>query len=332
MNTNPEAVGLAGSQVARPLNPESRGAETAALRNLVGFMNNPEISGAQIPSDADVEPPQSAGLDAVFIPPTPSPAQIAQAPVFLPQLSPAPAAPGVTPLSNRIFLTGRLASGKDYVAEQIGAQIIGFADPLYYLATYFFGIEVSSTKNKDVAGVRKFLQQVGQWGRADVDENYPLTVERATFTAMIRSMGQANCFDAQWKIDWLSFGLDPMLWVNGLLKRAESIPTTTRLVATNVRFQQEYDALSQAGWTHYHITCSPATWSNRLATKKLTPSSHALADKSEHMAAHCDEQVRKQISFAPTGPQMRAVWNDQHTPSPSPRLMTLLDFCQRAAI
>ena len=46
----------------------------------------------------------------------------------------------VAPGGRKIFFTGRMFAGKDYCAAQAKREIFGFADPLYYLATYFLDV------------------------------------------------------------------------------------------------------------------------------------------------------------------------------------------------
>lgn len=298
----------------RPLDRSNMGNDVAALNNLVGFLNNPNVTGARVPVN---EP----------------------APIPVPVSEPQPEAiptKEVPTVGKRVFLTGRLAIGKDYVAEQIGAPVFGFADPIYSIAQYGFGVEVTSSKNKDLPGMRQFLQQAGQWGRADVDEAYPYTPARMAFCIMIRALGAQGAIDPDGKlcVDWKNFGLDPLIWSNALVNRVNVFLNATpgsRVTNTNVRFKHEYGALKDAGWEHYHVMASPATWAGRLKTKGLTSESSQLKDKSEHLATFLDQEVTKTISREPRGKMLRVVWNDA-TPPPSPRIMTLSQFCERIAV
>lgn len=224
-------------------------------------------------------------------------------------------APEVT--TQKFFFTGRLAAGKDYLANAIGAKVISFAEPLYAMASYYFDIEVTADKNKDLPGVRDFLQKVGQWGRAVVSPAYPLTPERALFTAQVRLDGSAACFGHK-EIDWSDFGKDPGIWLNAALARATD-ETAPRLAITNCRFANEFESLSKAGWKHYHVMCSAKTWAARLAKKNLTTESPELKDTSEQLAIKLDSSVIKQVSAQKTGATLRAVWCDD-VPKPSNRL------------
>lgn len=286
--------------------------DIAMLNALVGDLNNPANTGADSPI---VTKP-------VMIPP----------PAAIPD-----SLPTLPVVGKRVFFTGSLAVGKDYVAEQVGAPIFGFADPIYAIATYLFGVEVTSTKNKDLPGMRTLLQQTGQWGRNDIDDKYPYTVERATFCLMIRSLGTAGVIDPEgkWKVDWKNFGLDPLIWTTSMLARVNEYFTKTasnRVSNTNVRFKHEYGALIENNWEHYHVMCSPQTWAQRLSSKKLTPESPQIRDKSEHMAAALNQNVTKLISREPRGKMLKVIWNDTNVAPPSPRILTLAQFCERVSI
>lgn len=296
------------------------GGDVAALNSLISLMNNPAITGAVVPKGETVSAVDRTGATMIAV--DPAVAAIKTKPV-------APVSDMPTTARNpaKIFYTGLIGVGKDYVAEATGAAIFGFADPIYHLAEYFFGITVNSKKGKDLPGVRQFLQMAGQWGRAEVTAEYPLTPARACFISMIRSLGEAARFDSKYEIDWAAFGRDPHLWINGVVKRAtayiEANPGS-RIATTNVRFQPEYKALSGLGWTHFHVMCSPATRSGRVKV---------LSDKdtSEAMANALNNDVMKRISAQPTGPKLRCIWNDT-APRPSTRLYTVSEFLQELAI
>ena len=80
------------------------------------------------------------------------------------------------------FLTDRFSPGRQaYWDDQFPHEILGFADPIYALSRAYLG-----TEDKSVPGVRKFMQDVGQWGRGVVSDEYPLSVTRALFTHDVR--------------------------------------------------------------------------------------------------------------------------------------------------
>lgn len=299
---------LSNPKLQRPLDKSNLGTEVAALNSLVGFLN----TGAVVPPEAKEE------IAAAFHK-TPSPVQEQGAPIAPPAARPPNP---VAPLGRRIFFTGRMCSGKDFVANQIGADIFGFADPIYSLAEYLLNIKVTANENKDAPGVRKFLQQVGQWGRNEISEQYPHTAERAMFCMMVRSLANQNCLGPG--VDWGIFGLTADLWIDGLLKRADAV-NSNRIVVTNCRFPNEYRRLSEANFEHWHIVCSPQSWLSRLAEKKLDAKSPEVSDMSEKLAADLNADLLKKMSAQKVGNKMRVVWSDT-TPPPSNRVYSLDEF------
>lgn len=317
----------------RPLDMQAMGGDVASLNSLLKLMNDPRITGAEVPKGADVLAVASDKTGATLIkdsiPASGVPESSHRRSVAIPPLaSPAPVAPKPRPVNlSKIFYTGLIGVGKDYIAEQTGAAIFGFADPIYHLAEYFFGITVNSKTGKDIPGVRAFLQMAGQWGRAEVTEQYPLTPARACFISMIRSLGEAGRFDAKYAIDWSQFGRDTHLWVNGVNKRVTAYLDANpeaRVAATNVRFQLEYKTLTDLGWTHFHVMCSADTRAKRV---KVTSDK----DTSEALAAHLNNDVTRKISAQPNGAKLRVIWNDSASP-PSPRLYTVPQYLQELAI
>ncbi len=231
----------------------------------------------------------------------------------------APAAPAVRTLPDRIFTTGRLRAGKDFVLNKLGYKIHGFADPIYALAELFFG-----TSDKTKPGVREFMQTVGQWGRGMVNENYRLTPLRGMFNIMIRSMAAGNQLP-DLGVDWKAFGHDN-LWIDALLTRLAQGDQATRNAVSNVRFENEHANLLEAGWTHFHVMCSQATWEKRLKTAGMDPKSPALRDTSEQMAISMDKDTLGHLKLKPKGGKLRVIWNDEFVRCPSPRLYTLAEI------
>lgn len=318
----PSGKELLTAPLARPLNKENLGQDRLALRQLVGMLNNPAITGAEVPRDADVSlpapipgAPLGGATDPVFT--TPAPKHIA-APV---------AAPTRRIDASKIFYTGRLKAGKDFCANQSGARIFGFSEPLYYLLKFFFGVE-----NKDLFGAREFCQKVGQWGRGVIDEQYDLTTERAVFTTLIRAA--AGAFSDSFQVDWSSFGTNENIWLDGAVRRIEAYHkenTGSRVAIVNVRFENEFKSLQKLGFRHYHVMCSTETWSKRLAKDGLNATSPIVSDYSEKLAIALDHDVTKKISQQRVGPKMNVIWNDENVPPPSPRLYTTTEFLSTLA-
>jgi hypothetical protein len=309
---------LAPEPLKRPLDPAQLGGESAALGGLLDLINNPEL---EMIGGAFSEVPDSP-------PPAPAPVQSDPPP---PHIDTPPPPSLKRPVGRCLLLSGRLAAGKDYVAEATKARILGFADPMYTIASFFFGVEVTSTKGKDLPGMRDFLQKLGQWGRNEVNDKYPYNPTRAMFVQMIRSLGMRGVKAFSSSIDWSTFGTDPEIWIKCCAKRASNCAGDKRVAITNARFKNELDyfrALPE--WDHWHVMCSPQTWAERLAKKKLSPQSKEVSDISEQIAIALDRDVATKIRAGGTN-MLRVIWND-HRPAPSPRLYTLNQFLQELAI
>lgn len=308
------------SKPSRPMDPTNLGQDVPALKSLCGFLNSdPDVTGL---TKAPVD--KTGATMAVQDPLT----------ALLPAPNPVVTQPAAGPPKddlNRIFFTGRLCVGKDHMASAIGATIFGFSEPLYKIAEYFFGVSVNSQANKDIPGMRAFLQAVGQWGRAVISKEYPLTPARALFTETIRTLGPTviDPEDAL-KVDWSSYGRNENIWIDAALARIEASPSS-RLALTNVRFMNEFKRLQADGWTHFHVMCSSKTWSERLAKRDLKTDAPVLKDLSEKLAAALDQSVIKQISMQKLGHKLHVIWNDA-TPPPSPRLWTVAEFLQACAV
>lgn len=301
---------LAGQKELAKIKPSGR--EVAALKSLLSDLNNSALTGADPPRE------DRTGLDATALPssnliPTRS---VPPPPVTEPEPSPLS---GQRDCS-RFFFTGKLMVGKDWLASRLGAVVFGFADPLYALQEQFF-----PGTDKRTPGARAFLQHVGQWGRGLVDEQYPLTIARALFTAHIRSGGGVE--DMQ--VHWAEFGLNKNLWLNALIHRVQAfrVENPEVLVAvTNCRFMNEFHRLGVEGWTHFHVIASPTTWQKRLASAGLVPNSLEVRDVSEELARALDADVTKRVSKGESGKKLRVVWCDSEVPCPSNRFYTIEEF------
>lgn len=293
---------LNSGPVTKPF-ASARNTEAASLKALIDELNNPEIEGTEIPVEA-VKPP----LRKSVVPTAPA--------------IPANAAP----LPQRLFFTGRLAVGKDFVADQIGGTKVGFADPLYAVVSELFNITVTGTSNKDLPGMRKMLQLIGQWGRNVVSPEYPYTGERALLCESIRALGRAGKLPGY--VNWESFGQDNNLWVDGLIRRVSQMQPEERIINTNVRFEFEFKALAAEQFEHFHIMCDPATMTARLAAKGLKFGAPELRDISEQLAISLDADVTKQISQHRAGKKLRVIWNSS-APAPSPRFYSVAEFLAR---
>jgi hypothetical protein len=327
---------LAG-ELKRPMDKSALGNDVAALNNLCAFLNSPLMATTQ----------EGEGAAPLSAPPIPEgPTNLAAAlhstlPVESP--SPAPASPVkqgavarplplpvVAPTTIDIrhaFYTGRICSGKDYVAGLTGAHIEGFARPLYSLATFFFGVPMDNLTNKDLPGMREFLQRAGQWGRGLVDAQHPYTTERAIFITAVRSLAASGLLEKSLGVDWEQFGRNENIWLDAALSRVAA--ETGRVAITNVRFGNEFKKLTEVGYSNWHVMTTPKEWQARLAARKIEPNDPVLKDTSEQLAASLDTQVVKTISKQKNGAKLRVIWNSD-TPPPSPRLWTVAEFLKSA--
>lgn len=300
--------------------------EEIGMKNATAAINNPKLAELEKSEAAELQRIMIASMQAIpgavqVEQPVQLPEQLQQVtticnkPLRLPEEGATQSAPPF------IFFTGRLGIGKDYCAAAAGYNIVGFADPMYALANHFFGTAVSATEGKDAPGMRTFLQTVGQWGRGDVNAEYPYTPLRAIFITMIRSLSAAGALpDSK---SWEKFGYQDF-WVDRLIDRTASAPG--RLAVTNCRFENEFSRLKNQGWQHWHIIANPNTWTARLAAKKLTPQSPECNNMSEALAKKLDANVVKILSTERTGPKLRVIWNDPAVKCPSTRLHTLDEF------
>lgn len=281
------------------------GQDVASLNNLLRTLNDPNITGAAVPEGEDIS------VQSALAVPGPVVTQ-----------HEAPPAPAVSRNLSRIFYTGRLCAGKDYVAHASNAAILGFADPIYSLVHFLTGVEVGPEKGKDIPGIRELLQIFGQWGRGEVNLKYPWTPARALFTYFVRQVGPLI---PDKSVEWANFGSDRDLWLKSLSRRLEKVGAAERIALTNVRFKNEFEFFRARGFEHYHVMCGSNTWAQRLQKRGLTPQSPAVNDLSEQLSAYMDRMTIDAISKQKSGPKLHVIWNDM-TPPPSPRLLTVSEF------
>lgn len=212
---------------------------------------------------------------------------------------------------DRLFVfSGRMFAGKDFIAKSAGLTIKGFADPIYQLSDFFNG-----TSDKSVPGIRKFLQQIGQWGWGCVSNEYPHNSERASITRAVRLHGKDMTRDFKW-VNWSEYGQRQDFWVNialtrlGLTDSAEAngqtflFPQPVRdpfnLAITNSRFEHELKPCRAAGFNHFHVRCSENTRKVRMQMAGYTVRPEDENDASEAMAKRLDMDM----------PEHQVIWND----------------------
>lgn len=322
---------LKPQQLKRPMDKSQMGGEVAALNSLLSLLNNPNITGAEVPKE-EKELLDRRGATMIIADPVMAsdvPESSHRRSVLNTPTQPQPIARAASPLNaSKIFYTGLIGAGKDYIAAQTGATIFGFADSLYHLAEYFFGVTVNATEGKTLPGIRAFLQAAGQWGRGERSEQYPFTPARACFVSMIRSLGEADRFDKTYAVNWSEYGRNKDIWLDAVSLRVGlllSEKPDTRVAITNVRFVNEYKRLQELGWTHYHVMASPETRAKRV------PVGGKSTDMSEGLANALNNDAMKKISQQPRGAKFRVIWNDT-VPSPSPRLYSVAEFLHSLSV
>jgi len=75
------------------------------------------------------------------------------------------------------------------------------------------------------------------------------------------------------------------------------------LAITSIRFQEEIDHFQKLGFQHFHVTCSPETWSKRQG-----------ANLSKETQSNRTESLAKLLDQTATGPHV--IWNDPYCPPP----------------
>lgn len=213
-------------------------------------------------------------------------------------------------------LTGRLCAGKTWVGEQCGRREASLAEPLYALGELLIG-----ASDKKMPGVREFLQQIGQWGRGTLSEKYPLTIERARVSRMLRdpynwsewpemrerAFRNKRAYDYLFNdnlhasgeyycpasgVRWEGFGRNPDIWISALCVRLE-IDDTPQFVS-NCRFENERAYFVKNQHPVYHVTCRQETFEARWKTQALT--ANALHDVSEQLALSIEADLQTEMT------------------------------------
>lgn len=290
--------------------------EAAALRALVGQLNTPMAIGSDadprrrvtIPSEVQQEVDQVL-RGGTLVQGVPAPAAV-----------PAPTFEAAPADFTRCFFTGRLFAGKDHCADQAVFTKVGLADPIYAVVSKMTGIEITSSKNKDVPGVRALLQAVGQYGRGTVSAQYPWTLSRIMFLDYVKQVFPELIAEG--------YGQRDDFWITKFMETVEALGAGARVACTNVRFKNEFDSLKKERFEHWHVMTSPAEWNARLLAKGMTAQSKELADVSEDFAKAIDREIAAKVKQP--GGKLRCIWNS-NTPSPSPRLYSVAEFVARVS-
>jgi hypothetical protein len=206
---------------------------------------------------------------------------------LLPQQKAAPA-PATIENPTRLFFTGRSGAGKDWLAGQVGARVIG-ADELIYAAFPAF----------DPKHLAAILPTIKAWANGVIDKNFPMTPTRILFSAF-----------ASDRPGWKGFGV-PGFLTRMLIDIAIASEEATAI--TTVSDIVEYKMLKDSGFSHFHVMTSPQTAGQRKRNPNVD---NQLADA-------LDRDAIKKVSAQRVGDKLPVVWNDTTVAIPSPRLWSL---------
>jgi hypothetical protein len=212
-------------------------------------------------------------------------------------------------------------AGKDHVAQQAGLVVKGFADPIYQLCEHLTG-----TRDKSVPGIRRCMQQIGQWGNGHISEEYPLSMERALLTHRIQQEGPHMTKDFDW-VKWSEYGTRRDFWVNILLTRLGDNTVSwhpgrlngelkKQFGITNARFSHELEPCLKAGFQHFHVRCSPKTRELRMREAGYVGTVTEDQDISEQMAIKLDREM----------PDSQVIWNDEEPFPDGQTFLRVQDF------
>jgi hypothetical protein len=258
-----------------------------------------------------------------------------------------------------IGFTGSLASGKDYVAAAVNAQRQSLAAPMYALTHWLFGYGDVPRDKTLPPGLRECWQTFGQWGKGIVNEQYPLTPERAMFTRLIRDkLGHSTQSIYRLKknfgVQWQHYGLLDSIWISGLCRRLdgrasmvetnsygvshvvrEPVPEGLQAV-TNLRFPVEVTAFEKRRWAVVHVLTSPEELRARHEAQGVSKT--ALENISESLAARLNDVLWATCNRSTPVPDLddwleqndqgfvdAVVWSSER-PKPNPDMLTVSEF------
>jgi len=192
----------------------------------------------------------------------------------------------------KLALSGLMFAGKDHIAKQAGFQALGFADAIYKIVKHYW-----KSDDKNNPEIRKALQCVGQLGRGNRSTEVQKFFKNQP-QAFIRQLQQdwLIILGHEYGTSWSQYGERPDFWVQILLERLEKFPQDIRIAVTNVRFENELDALHKVGFHHYLVACTEET--RRMRGTVIEETHNDIS-----------EQYAKWL--LQTLPDNRVIWNDK---------------------
>jgi hypothetical protein len=299
---------LKPGKLARPMDRNALSNDMGVLRNLLGMLNNPLVTGAAAPKEDAVA--ESPNLES---PPPEPPAPPPPAPLPMTTPKPTAPAPAPAPLSpfrlppgcRKIFLTGAAKSGKNWLAANAGARIMELNDPIAGMIRDVF---------PDAREAESLSREIFAWGDGLVTAKYPLTASRMHFVASVRMMSnQQGLFG----IDLREFGTAGF-WGRSLVARVQLFHAdfpNELVVITDVWEPTQYSALRDAGFAPFHVMCNNITRSGRGGVASVSPLVNGI-----------ERDITNKISQQPRGKKLWAVWCDPQYPPTSGRMLTVPEF------
>jgi len=206
-----------------------------------------------------------------------------------------------------VFLTGKMRSGKSYVAKRLSRrETVKLSTPMWAVAENFFGEDLS----KDKPGIRELMQEIGRLGRGDFGPDFKPTPSRASFIQSVRDHGEeitdslrddGQMFDLitdenksfqQYarneydRIDWSKFAKTEDFWVDILCgrldARREARDCDELPAVPDVRYPNEVERLLGRGFRHVHVTATEHTRVDRGAPAFRDDRTEQLGDELDH--------------------------------------------------
>lgn len=300
---------LKDTTLARPLDRNAMNNDVATLLNLVGILNNTEITGAVVPpeetpmvrEEAKAAKRAAAQAEAEVLKATLEVTHQQQPPKVAQE--PATNTFALPPGTKRIFFTGAPKAGKSWLAAQMGVRAFELDDPIRAMARDSFG----DCREEDYV---EFANEVFAWGEGIVNSKRPLTAARAAFVSSFRQTGDSS-------IPFQEFGLAGF-WAKALLARVARFQgefPNELVVVTDIGTVDQYKALREQGFIAIHVTCNNITRSGRGGTGFM-PS----------LVTSIERDITQKISQQPRGAKLWCVWCDDKYPLPSARMLTTAEF------
>src|ERR1035437_2488939 len=156
--------------------------DAAVLRDLVGMLNDPRLSGAVVEKEEEpIQQPIPHPAPPIVVPFSPQERKELPKSGLVPGTGGANKGLATDMRPTKLFFTGHSKVGKSWLATRLGARVIEFDDPIYALAAAAFG------EGFDPALVDPFVREVRAWGDGEVSSRIPLTTTRAMFVENIRA-------------------------------------------------------------------------------------------------------------------------------------------------